>query len=85
MQRDLQGMIKAKATRQKLESWAVAWDQNRDPAYEKLRKENLKEYFSMLLDLDKMLSTEQRSRAVQRLRGFAGDFMALVAAAEGMR
>lgn len=85
MQRDLLGMIKAKANRQKLEAWAVAWDQNRDPTYEKLRKENLKEYFSMLMDLDKMLSTEQRSRAVHRLRGFAGDFMALVAAAERVR
>lgn len=85
MQRDLVGMIRAKEAHQKLVSWAVAWDQNRDPAYEALRKENLKEYFAMLLDLDKTLSAEQRGRAVQRLRGFAGDFASLVAAAEGVR
>lgn len=85
MQRELVGMINAKETRRKLEAWAIAWDQNRDPEYETLRKQNLREYFSMLVDLDKTLSAEQRNRAVQRLRGFAGDFMVLVAAAEGVR
>ncbi len=85
MQRELVGMIHAKETRRKLEAWAIAWDQNRDPEYETLRKQNLREYFGMLIDLDKTLSAEQRNRAVQRLRGFAGDFLALVAAAEGAR
>ena len=85
MQRELVGMINAKETRRKLEAWAIAWDQNRDPEYETLRKQNLREYFGMLIDLDKTLSAEQRNRAVQRLRGFAGDFLALVAAAEGAR
>lgn len=85
MQRELVGMINAKETRRKLEAWAIVWDQNRDPEYETLRKQNLREYFSMLIDLDKTLSAEQRNRAVQRLRGFAGDFMVLVAAAEGAR
>jgi len=83
MQREMVAMVKAKQARQRLVQWAVAWDQNRDPAYETLRKENLREYFSMLLDLDKTLSPEQRSRAIQRLRGFAGDFHALAAAAGG--
>ena len=83
MQRELVGMVKAKQARQKLAQWVVAWEQNRDPAYETLRKENLREYFGMLLDLDKTLSPEQRGRAVQRLRGFAGDFSALAAAAGG--
>ena len=44
-----------------------------------MRQENLREYYSMLLDLDKTLSPEQRSRAVKRLRGFAQDFNALAA------
>ena len=81
MQRELVAIFKAKESRQKLVSWAAAWDQNRDPAYETLRKENLREYFGMLLDLDKTLSAEQRDRAVKRLHGFAGDFSVLVAAA----
>ncbi|MBS0338294.1 MAG: hypothetical protein JSS40_16100 [Proteobacteria bacterium] len=85
MQRELVAMFNAKLARSRLVQWAAAWDQNRDPLYETLRKENLREYFSMLLDLDRTLSPEQRSRAVQRLRGFAGDFTALVAAADGAR
>jgi hypothetical protein len=85
MQRELVAMFKAKLARGRLVQWAATWDQNRDPLYETLRKENLREYFSMLLDLDRTLSPEQRSRAVQRLRGFAGDFSALVAAADGAR
>ena len=63
MQRELVGMINAKETRRKLEAWAIVWDQNRDPEYETLRKQNLREYFSMLIDLDKTLSAEQRNRA----------------------
>jgi hypothetical protein len=85
MQRGLVAMFKAKLARSRLVQWAAEWDKNRDPRYEALRKENLREYFSMLLDLDRTLSTDQRSRAVQRLRGFAGDFSALVAAAGGAR
>lgn len=81
MQRELTAMFRARDARQKLVPWAVAWDQNRDPAYEAMRKDNLREYFGMLLDLDRTLSPEQRERAVRRLRGFAGDFSALVAAA----
>ena len=85
LQQELVAMVKAREARHKLAHRALAWDQNRDPAYESLRKENLREYYSMLLDLDKTLSAEQRSRAVQRLRGFAADFSALIAAAGGAR
>ncbi len=83
MQKELLAMLRAREARAKLVQWAVAWDENRDPAYESLRKENLSEYYAMLLDLDKTLGTEQRARAVKRLRGFAGDFAALAAAAGG--
>lgn len=85
MQRELVGIVKAKEAKKRLAQWAAAWDQNRDPAYDAARKANLQEFYSMLLDLDKTLSPEQRSRAVRRLRGFAGDFVALAAASEGAR
>ena len=79
LQNELLAMLRAKETKQKLREWAVNWDQNRDPAFEAARKQNLQEYFGMLLDLDKTLSAEQRTRAVRRLRGFAEDFNALAA------
>lgn len=85
LQRELVAMLKLKEARRKLVPWAVAWDQHRDPAYETLRKQNLQEFYAMLLDLDKTLSPEQRNRAVQRLRGFAGDFTTLAAAVEAAR
>ena len=50
-----------------------------------MRKENLQEFYAMLLDLDKTLSPEQRGKAARRLRGFAGDFTALAAAVEAAR
>ena len=85
LQGDLIAMLKAKEARGRLAQWAVAWDQSRDPAFDALRKENLQEYYGMLLDLDKTLSPEQRAQAVRRLRGFAGDFTALAAVAEVAR
>ena len=80
LQKELVTMLKHREARKKLAQWAAAWEQNRDPAFEALRKENLNEYYSMLLDLDKTLSAEQRGKAAKRLRGFAGDFSALAAA-----
>lgn len=85
LQRELVAMLKMREARRKLVPWAVAWDQNRDPAFEALRKENLQEFYAMLLDLDKTLSLEQRGNAVRRLRGFAGDFTALAAAVGAAR
>ena len=85
LQKELVAMLKQKEARRKLVPWAVAWDQNRDPAFEALRKENLQEFYAMLLDLDKTLTPEQRGKAVRRLRGFAGDFTALAAAVEAAR
>jgi hypothetical protein len=77
MQAELIAMLKKKEAKAGLVQWAVTWDKRRDPAYEALRKENLREYYGMLLDLDKTLTTEQRGKAVQRLRGFVADFNAL--------
>ena len=85
MQRELLAMIRAKEAGKRLVQWAVAWERNRDPAFEAARKSNLQEFYAMLLDLDKTLTPEQRARAVKRLRGFAGDFLALALAAEGAR
>jgi len=84
MQREILAMVNARQAGKRLVQWSAAWDRNRDPAYEAARKANLQEFYAMLLDLDKTLSPEQRARAVKRLRGFAGDFVAL-AAAEGAR
>ncbi len=79
LQHELLAMVREKGARKRLEQWTVAWDQYRDPAYAGMLSANLQEYYRMLLDLDRMLSSEQRRRAVQKLRGFARDFTALAA------
>jgi hypothetical protein len=78
-QAELLGMAARKEARKRLANLAAEWDKHRDPAYEAMREENLREYYSMLLDLDKTLTSEQRAKAVKRLRGFAADFAALSA------
>ena len=85
LQEELLAMVQAKEAKKRLTPWALAWEHNRDPVYASMRSENQQEYYSMMLDLDKMLSAEQRNRAVQRLRGFAGDFVALSALAGAAR
>jgi hypothetical protein len=78
-QGELLAMIRKKEARTRLVPWAVAWDKHREPAYEAMRQANLAEYYSMLLDLDRTLSPEQRGKAVGKLRGYAADFRTLAA------
>lgn len=77
LQRELIAMVRGKEARKRLEQWIVAWDQQRDPVYADMLGANRREYYRMLLDLDRTLSFEQRSRAVQKLRDFARDFTTL--------
>ncbi len=79
LQRELLAMIREREARARLAQWAVAWDKRRHSAYSDALEANLREYFRMLLDLDRTLSPAQRDRAVRRLRAFAGDFTALAA------
>lgn len=79
MQKELLAMLRARETKHKLRQWAVNWNQNREPEFEAARQKNLQEYFSMMLELDKMLDAEQRARAVKRMRSFVQDFVMLAA------
>lgn len=79
MQNELLAMLRAKESKQRLRQWAIDWERNRAADFEAARKQNLQEYFGMVLDLDKTLSTEQRARAVKRLRGYAQDFLTFAA------
>lgn len=81
LQREFVALLRARQAKETLAEWAVNWERNRDPAYDVARREHLQEYFRMLLDLDKTLSSAQRTHAVRRLQGFARDFAALAAGA----
>jgi hypothetical protein len=77
LQAQILEMVRAREAQKRLRETAENYEKGRDPAYAAASEAFRKEYFAMLLDVDKMLSTEQRARAVSRLRGFAEDFAAL--------
>jgi len=77
LQGEFLAMVRAREARRRLADWAANWDRNREPAYAAASRVQREEYFSMLLDLDRTLSDEQRRSAVVRLRGYAEDFQRL--------
>jgi hypothetical protein len=72
-------IVRAGQARERLPAFAAGWQQGRDPAYAAASDAFRREFEALLLDLDRMLTTEQRARAVARLRGYAADFAALAA------
>ena len=70
-------IVGAGRARERLPAFVAGWQQGRDPAYAAASEAFRREFGDLLLDLDRMLTPEQRARAVARLRGYATDFAAL--------
>jgi hypothetical protein len=77
LQGDLLDIARSRTAHKRLVERAVNWREGRDPAYASANDAWREQYFAMLLDLDKTLTPEQRTRAVARMRSFAEDFSAL--------
>jgi hypothetical protein len=77
LQAELLAILRAREARKRLPDAAVNWERGRDPAYVAAVEVARKEYFALMLDLDRSLSAEQRKKAVARWRGLAEDFAAL--------
>ena len=77
LQGELLAMVRAREAQKRLPERAANFDQGRDPAYAAASKAARLEYYALLLDLDRMLSAEQRARAVGNLRRYANDFATL--------
>ena len=77
IQGDLLAMFRAREAQKRLPAYADHWDRGREPALVAANRVWRTEFDKMLLDLDRTLSAEQRTRAVTRLRGFSEDFAAL--------
>jgi len=77
IQGDLLVMFRAREAQKRLPAYADHWDRGREPALVAANRIWRTEFDKMLLDLDRTLSAEQRTRAVTRLRGFSEDFAAL--------
>jgi hypothetical protein len=77
IQGELLAMAGERSAARLLAERAAGFDAGRDPAYVAAADAARSEFFQLLLDLDKSLSAEQRSRAVDNLRRYARDFHTL--------
>ncbi|TMH92418.1 MAG: hypothetical protein E6H47_03580 [Betaproteobacteria bacterium] len=77
LQGELLAMVRAREAQKRLPERAANFDQGRDPAYAAASEAARQEYYALLLDLDRMLSSEQRARAVANFRRYADDFTIL--------
>ena len=79
LQGEVLKVVRAQQAREKLPELLANWDRGRDPAYVKALDGWRDQYFSLLLDIDGMLTTEQRRRALRQMRRYQEDFEALAA------
>jgi hypothetical protein len=77
MQAELLDMIRKREAHKRLPDWASNWERGRDPAHLAASERFRQEYGGLLLELDRTLSPEQRSRAEVNFRRYAEDFRIL--------
>jgi hypothetical protein len=77
MQAELMDMIRKREAQERLPDWIANWERGRDPAHLAAGERFRQEYSVLLLELDKTLTREQRSRAEAHLRRYAEDFRVL--------
>jgi hypothetical protein len=77
MQAEFVAMIRKREAQKRLPDWIANWERGRDPAHLAASERFRQEYYALLLDLDKTLTPQQRSRAVANFRRYAEDFTIL--------
>lgn len=81
LQADVMAILRAKQARERLAERISQWQVGRDPAFAAANEIMQKEFFAMALDLERLLTPEQRARAVGQLQRYAQDMRALAARA----
>lgn len=79
LQKDVVAIVRAREARAQLPERLAHWEKGREPAYAAALDAWREQYFAMLLDVDRMLTPEQRARALGHMRRYADDFEALSA------
>lgn len=77
LQAELLDMVRNREAEKRLPDLAAHWQTGREPAFVELNKRWQREFFSLLIDIDRSLSAPQRARAVANFRRYAEDFSAL--------
>src|SRR5207302_9330274 len=81
LQAELLAILRAKEAQKRLPDFVATFDRGREPAYAAAVEGSRREYLSMVLDLDRSLSREQRTHAARELGRYADEFRALARAA----
>jgi hypothetical protein len=77
LQADLLDMVRKREAQKRLPEAAAHWQAGRDPAFVELNRAWQREFFALLIDIDRSLTPAQRARAVANFRRYAEDFAAL--------
>jgi hypothetical protein len=83
LQADVLAIIRAREAQERLAERVVNWEKGRDPAYAAARAVSWQEFYTLLLDIDRTATREQRARVVAQFRRYAEDFRTLAARAPG--
>jgi hypothetical protein len=77
MQAEFLAMIRKREAQKRLPDWIANWERGRDPAHLAASERFRQEYFTLVLEIDKTLTSQQRSRAAANFRRYAEDFTVL--------
>lgn len=81
LQAELLGVVRRHEARKRLPDLAANWQQGREAGYVALNEAWRREFYALLLDLDRTLTPAQRARAVANFRRYAQDFALLASRA----
>ena len=74
LQVEVLAIIRAHQAARRLPERMANWERGRDPAYTAARDANQREFYAMLMDLDRLGTAEQRARIAAELRRYAAEF-----------
>jgi uncharacterized protein DUF6279 len=81
LQAELLAMLRAKEAKKRLVDFVTDWERGREPAYSAAVEASRREYFAMVLDIDRSLTREQRAGAAHELARYAQEFRGLARSA----
>ncbi|HEV7477686.1 MAG TPA: DUF6279 family lipoprotein [Burkholderiales bacterium] len=82
LQAEVLGMVRKREAGKRLPDLAANWQKGRDPAFVTVNETWRREFYALLLDIDRSLSPAQRAKAVANFRRYAEDFAVLAGQAE---
>jgi Family of unknown function (DUF6279) len=77
MQAEFLAMIRKREAQKRLPDWIANWELGRDPAHLAASERFRQDYFTLVLEIDKTLTPQQRNRAAANFRRYAEDFTVL--------